>query len=142
MAAKLEQDSNLARLDSSAAKNRCYCSSLEQADAALDRRDQLRGIVRDALLEHERRLAHVLDARRRIAVDHDEIRLLSRDERPRERASAQIGRAVQGGDLDRLERREACFDEQLERALIRVAGDHAAAAGGVGAGEERAAGAN
>ena len=99
------------------------------------------GIVPDALLEHERHLANVIDSRRRIAVDHDEVGLLAGGDRPDERAAAEERGAVQRADFDRLERREARFDEQLERALVGVAGDHAAAARRIGADEQRAAGA-
>ena len=60
---------------------------------------------------------------------------------PTRAARPRIRGAVQRADADRLERREARLDEQLELPLVRVPGNDSAAAGRIGAGDEHAAGA-
>ena len=56
------------------------------------------------------------------------------------RVAAEILRAVQRADRDRFERRETGLDQQLDLPLIGEAGDDAARAGRIGAGDQRAAG--
>ena len=60
---------------------------------------------------------------------------------PMLRSASEVTRAVQRGDADGLERREARLDQQFDLALIGVAGDDAASPGRIGAGDEHAAGA-
>src|SRR5512132_1564113 len=75
--------------------SRCLCISsppwcvtasnslLEETDLAPHRFDQLRGVVPDALLEHDLHVSHIGDARRRIPGDHHEVRVLSHGDRSR-----------------------------------------------------------
>jgi hypothetical protein len=59
--------------------------------AALDREHEFRGIEVDALLEHHLDVAHVGDARRRIAID-DEVGMLAGRDRPDVRIAANSSR--------------------------------------------------
>ena len=67
--------------------------------------DELRRVVTDTLLEDERHIADVFDPPRRIAVDHDDVRLLASCNRSDERTAAKERGAIQRTDPDRLERR-------------------------------------
>src|SRR5204863_2954196 len=53
---------------------------------------------------------------------------------------AQIPRAVQRADRDRLQRRESGLHEKLDLPLVREAGNHAARSGRIGTGDEQAPG--
>ena len=92
---------------------------LTRCPPCLHRCDQLRRVVADALLEHRLDLADVADRRRRIAVDHDQVGLLADRDAADALVAAEILRAVQRRDRDRLERREAGIDQQLDLPLIR-----------------------
>src|SRR3954469_10773009 len=100
-----------------------------EPDLSLHRCDQLRRIVADAFLEDCHDFSNVLDARRRVAIEHDQIRLLADGDRAGAIRAAEVGSTVERADLDRLERRESALDEQLECALVGEAGNDAAAAG-------------
>src|SRR5258708_34246407 len=67
--------------------------------------------------------------------------LLAWGDRPDARGPSQIGGAVQRTDTDRLHRCETFLDEQLELALVGVAGDDPAAARRIGPRDQQAAGA-
>src|SRR5262245_16187667 len=102
--------------------------TLPESDPPSDGLDQLRRIVADTLLEDCLDFADVSDLRGRVARQHDQVRLLPDRDRADLLCAAQVGRAVQGADLDRLERREPALDQQLDRALVRVAGNDPTAA--------------
>src|SRR4051812_23928527 len=101
--------------------------------------DDLRGVEANSLLEHRLDLANIRDRRRWIAVDDHEVRLLADHDRSDAFLAAKKGCAVERADPDRLERREARFDQQLQLALIRIAGNHAAATRGIRSREQHAA---
>src|SRR5689334_5348880 len=93
-------------------------SSLEQADFPFDGSDQLRRIVADTFLEHERHLPNIVDARGGITVQHDEVSLFTDRDRADAIRATEVRRTVERRDLDRFERRESALDEQLDGALI------------------------
>ncbi len=116
-----------------------HISTLPEAGAPFDGFDELDRIEADPLLEDSLDVADIGNRRRRIAVDDDEIGLLSDGNRTNRGVTSEVRGAVQRADADRFERRESGLDEQLDLALIRVAGNDAAATGGIGAGNEPAA---
>src|SRR5690242_996396 len=87
-------------------------SDLEESHPSGDRCDQLRGVVGHPLLEHELHLLDVPDLLRWIAAEHHEVGLLSRRDGTDAVGASEVGRAIQGADADRLERREAAPDEE------------------------------
>ena len=105
------------------------------------RGDQLGAVVADAVLEDDLDLLDVGDAARR---DRPSTTTRSASLPGAMRADpageAEVGRAVQGGDPDRLDRREASLDQQLDLALVAEAGHDAAIAGRIRPGEQQAAG--
>jgi len=107
---------------------------LEETDLAPHRFDQLRGVVADPLLEYHPDVTHIGDARCRIPRDHHEVGVLSHGDRPRTIGAPEKRRAIQRADANRLQRREAALDQQLQLVLVRVARDDAAATGGIRAG--------
>src|SRR5438105_7838641 len=90
---------------------------LEQSDLSSNRLYQLAGVISHTLFENQSHVRDIGDVGRRISVDHHEVRLLAHRNRANAIRSAEVGRPVQGADLDRLERREATRDEQLCLAL-------------------------
>src|SRR5437867_11969940 len=97
----------------------------------LHRRDQLAGIVPDAVLEDER---HVPDDRRlrgQVPAQHHEIGELAALDRSQALVDAEDRRAIPGHDAHRLRRREARRDEQLVVTLITEPGQRAADPGRV-----------
>jgi len=71
-----------------------------------------------------------------VAVDDDEVGVLAGGDAADGGGVAHVGGAVEGGDVDGFEGGETGFDEELDFALIAEAGEDAAVAGGVGAGEQ------
>src|SRR5439155_2138113 len=97
-------------------------ADLEQSNLPPDRLDQLARVVSNSLSKNQRDMSDVGDGGRGIAVDHNEVGLLAHRKRPDAIRSTEVGRPVQGADLDRLERCQAALDEQLYLPLIGVAG--------------------
>src|ERR1041384_6544061 len=110
------------------------------AVAGFDRGEQLLGVEADAVLEHDLDVLDVLDPGRRIALDHDEVGVLADRDAADPVLAAEVDRAVERRDLDRLDRREPGLDEELDLALVAEAGDDAAVAGRVRAGDQEATG--
>src|SRR5688572_2106340 len=106
----------------------------------LHRRDQLRRVVADAVLEDRRHLANHARIRGEIALQHDEIRELSFLHRAELVSDAEDLRAVRRHDLHGLCGSEACLDEQLIVALIAEARQRTAEARRVDARSESPAG--
>src|SRR5262245_27359211 len=88
------------------------------AIAAFHGIEQLLRVVPDPVLEHDLHVLHVGDAGGRIALDHDQVRALSHRDRADLILPAEVGRAVERGDPDRLHRGEAGLDQQLDLPLI------------------------
>src|SRR4029453_6016923 len=103
-----------------------------QPNLPFDRIDQRHGIEANALLEYELHFADIRDGGGRVAVDDNQIGLLAGGESADAIVASKILRAVERADRYGLERCESGLDEELELPLVRVAGDHAAAASGVG----------
>src|SRR5262249_16884357 len=113
---------------------------LALAVMAPDGIEQLLRVVTDAVLEDDLDVLDVRDARRRVALDHDQVRVLPGRDRTDLPVAAEEDRAVQRRDPDRLDRREPGLDQQLDFPLIAEARDHAAIADRVGSREQQAAG--
>ena len=75
-----------------------------------------------------------------VAFDDDEVGVFAGGDGADVACAAEVGGAVEGGDLDGFDGGEAGVDEELDLALVAEAGEDAAVAGGVGAGEQEAAG--
>ena len=101
---------------------------LPETDSLADGVDELCRIEADALLEHRLDVADVGDRSRPglpLMTTRSACLPTAMDADPR--FAAEILRAVERRDLDRFERREAGLDQQLDLALIRIAGNDAAA---------------
>jgi len=83
---------------------------------------------------------NVGDGRRRVAVDDHDVGLLADRERADPVVSPEVLGTVERADGDRFERRETGLDQELELALVRVTGDHAASTGRIGARDQEATG--
>src|SRR5205823_14709453 len=83
------------------------------AEPPLHRLEQLRGVVADAVLEHDPDVLDIADPARRVALDDDEVGVLAAGDAADAILLAGIDRAVERGDLDRLDRREPGLDQQL-----------------------------
>src|ERR1700738_4550847 len=102
--------------------------ALPHADRAAHRLDQLRGVVADAVLEDGLHFLDVGDLDRGIAAHDDQVGELAGHKRADAVRLAEEGGAVGGGDVDRLERRKAGLDEQLQLALAAEHGQNASVA--------------
>src|SRR6266849_5328366 len=98
---------------------------------APNRIKQFVGVVADAVFENDFDFLNIRNLLGRIALDHDQVCILSSCDRADLTLSAQVGGAVQSGDLDRFDGRESGFDQQFSLALISEAGEHVAGAGGI-----------
>src|ERR1041385_1603575 len=114
------------------------CSVLSVAPP--DRREELLRIEANAVLEHDLDVLDVGDPGRRVALDHDQVGVLADGDAADAVLAAEVLRAVERRDLDRLDRREPALDQELDLALVAEAGEHAAVAGRIGAGDQEAAG--
>ena len=117
----------------------CARIASANADHTAHGLDQLCGVVADSALEDDLHVLNVGDVGRRISLDDNEICLFAgRNRAETGRGSQKLG-PVRRRDVDRLDRREAAFDEELDAALVAKTGEDAADACRVGAGEEKAA---
>ncbi len=110
-------------------------AALIKARLSLHRFENGFAVVANALFEDE---GHGLDGGgvlHRIAGDDGNIRSFADGQRAYIAVAAQIMRAIQGRDLQRLRKAEAFFRQQLDLALAGEAWNHAAIAGGIGARE-------
>src|SRR3954463_2785689 len=111
-----------------------------QPNLALHRCEELLGVEADTALEYDFHVLHVVDAGTRVAANYDEVRTLAHGDAADPVCLSQVLRAIQRGHLDGFEGGEPRVDEQLELALVGIAGHHAAVARGIRAGEEQSAG--
>src|SRR4051794_38387686 len=101
--------------------------------------EQLLRIVSHAVLEHDLDIFDVGDGLCWVALNDDEVGLLSAGDGADVVAFAQKLGAVCRGDLDCLDWREASLDEQLHFALVRKTSKQSTIAGGIGARQEQSA---
>src|SRR5207237_9444833 len=101
-------------------------AALILAIVTLHRIEKLRGVVSDAVFENDFDVLDIGNALGRIAFDHNEVGVLSDGDRSDPILPAEEDRAIECRDADRLHRREAGFNEQLDLALIAEAGAVAA----------------
>src|SRR6476620_11268358 len=103
--------------------NLCYnidslCQELPQRSVlsipSLRRRSQLRSVVSDSVLEHDLHVFDISDARRGIALRHEDVRALPHLDRPGRAIATEVDRAVERRNFDRLDRSEARLDEHLD----------------------------
>src|SRR5579863_764768 len=104
------------------------------AIAAADRLQQRRGVVTDPILEYDLDVLDVGDSLSRIALDHDDIRVLAGAERADAILEPQIAGTVERGDSHRLGHRESGLAQQLDLAHVAESRQHPAVSGWVGAG--------
>jgi len=83
-------------------------------------------VVSDALLEDDLNVLDVGDACSWVAIHHNEVSVLANSDGADLVLPAEEGRAVQGRNADRLQRRETRLDWQFNLALVAEAGDIAA----------------
>ncbi len=98
------------------------------------------GVEGYAVFEDEDGVFDVVDVFAGVAGDDDEVGVFAGGDGADVVGAAFEGGAVEGADFDGFEGSEAGVDEELDLALIAEAGESAAVAGGVRAGEEKAAG--
>src|SRR5581483_647028 len=72
---------------------------------------QLFRVVADTVLEYDLHFLNILNPPRGIALDDDQVSILSNRNRSNLLLPSQIARAVQGGNLDRFERRKSCLNQ-------------------------------
>ena len=110
-----------------------------KADLAAHGFDELRGVVADAVLEDDLNLFDVFDIGRGISLQHDDVGCFAGSQRTNFIELAEEFGAVRRGDVNGLERREACLDEKFHFALVAESGDHAAVSCGIESREEQTA---
>jgi len=110
------------------------------AVAAADGVEELLRVEGDAVFEDEGGVFDVVDVVAGVAGDDDEVGVFAHGDGADVVGAVFEGGAVEGADFDGFDGREAGGDEELDLTLVAVAGEGAAVAGGVGAGEEEAAG--
>src|ERR1039458_1201401 len=106
-------------------------TGLSAPNHAAHRFDQLGGIVADTVFEHGLNVLDVFDLLRRVALDHDQIRLLAGSDGADAVELSQELRAIRGRNVNGLQRCESRFNQQLNFALIAEARDHPSHAGGI-----------
>ena len=87
-----------------------------QPDSAAGGLDQLGGVVAHAVLENGLHVLNVGNVFRRIAFDDDDVGLLAGDDAADLVGNAEPLRAVEGSDLNGLNRREAGLDQEFDFA--------------------------
>src|ERR1700744_2720005 len=91
---------------------------------ALHRLGQFLRVETNAVLEYELNIFDVLDVLRGIARNDHQIGRLAGGDRADLIAFAQISGAILCGDMNGLDWREACLDQQLQSPLIAIAGQN------------------
>jgi hypothetical protein len=86
---------------------------LVKADLAAHGFDELRGVVTDAVFEDDLNLFDVFDIGRGVPLQHDDVGGFAGSQRANFIELAEEFGAVRSGDVNGLERREACLDEKL-----------------------------
>src|SRR2546425_5720736 len=100
------------------------------------RLQELGRIVSHAVLEHDLDVLDIRDATSWIALHHHQVRVLANGDRADLILAAEKGRAVQGRDVNGLDRREPGLDQQLDLPLIPEAGDVTGETDRIGAREQ------
>src|ERR1700747_1027244 len=101
-----------------------------KADLAAHGFDELCGVVTDAVLEDDLNPFDVFDIGRGVSLQHDDVGGFAGSQRANFVELAEEFGAVRSGDVNSLERREACLDEKFHFALVAESGDHAPVSGG------------
>ena len=110
------------------------------AVTALDALEEFRGVVADAVLEHDLYFFDVVDVDGGVAVDDDQVGVFALCDASDGCLLAFVGRAVKGGDLDGFDGGEAAgVDEKFDFTLVAEAGERTAIAGRIQAGNQEAA---